>query len=75
VVENPDIGSGLPVLPVVEWDDEPIGDGEVGKLMMVLSDLLWEDMKSDRWSLLLFPFLPSPRLPSRVMAIDALPWL
>jgi 4-amino-4-deoxychorismate lyase len=40
------VGSGLPVLPVVEWDGEPIGDGEVGKIMMALSDLLWEDMKS-----------------------------
>lgn len=40
------VGSGLPVLPVVEWDGKPIGDGKVGKLMPALSDLLWEDMKS-----------------------------
>uniref|UniRef100_A0ACD5VZE8 Uncharacterized protein n=1 Tax=Avena sativa TaxID=4498 RepID=A0ACD5VZE8_AVESA len=40
------VGSGLPVLPVVEWDGKPIGEGKVGKLMLALSDLLWEDMKS-----------------------------
>ena len=40
------VGSGLPVLPIVEWDDQLIGDGKVGKTMMALSDLLWEDMKS-----------------------------
>ncbi|KAK8451775.1 hypothetical protein SEVIR_5G003700v4 [Setaria viridis] len=45
-VEMAFVGSGLPVLPVVEWDGNPIGDGEVGQLMMALSDLLWEDMKS-----------------------------
>ncbi|KAL6850248.1 hypothetical protein ACP4OV_020875 [Aristida adscensionis] len=45
-VEMAFVGSGLPVLPVVEWDGQPIGDGKVGKLMLALSDLLWEDMKS-----------------------------
>ncbi|KAF8649530.1 hypothetical protein HU200_064286 [Digitaria exilis] len=40
------VGSGLPVLPVVQWDGEPVGDGKVGSLMLALSDLLWEDMKS-----------------------------
>ncbi|XP_006643973.2 D-amino-acid transaminase, chloroplastic-like isoform X2 [Oryza brachyantha] len=40
------VGSGLPLLPIVEWDGQPIGDGEVGKTMLALSDLLWEDMKS-----------------------------
>ncbi|TVU23070.1 hypothetical protein EJB05_32805 [Eragrostis curvula] len=40
------VGSGLPVLPIVEWDAQPIGDGKVGPLMLALSDLLWEDMKS-----------------------------
>ncbi|KAL3508708.1 hypothetical protein ACH5RR_028109 [Cinchona calisaya] len=38
------IGSTLPVLPIIAWDDKPIGDGKVGKLTMALSDLLWEDM-------------------------------
>ena len=45
-VEMAFVGSGLPVLPIVEWDDQPIGDGKVGELMLALSDLLWEDMKS-----------------------------
>ncbi|XP_047335139.1 D-amino-acid transaminase, chloroplastic-like isoform X2 [Impatiens glandulifera] len=38
------VGSTLPLLPIVEWDDKPIGDGEVGELTMALCDLLWEDM-------------------------------
>ncbi|CAO2186371.1 unnamed protein product [Urochloa humidicola] len=45
-VEMAFVGSGLPVLPIVEWDGTPIGDGKVGNLMLALSDLLWEDMKS-----------------------------
>ncbi|CAD6233719.1 unnamed protein product [Miscanthus lutarioriparius] len=45
-VEMAFVGSGLPVLPVVEWDGKPIGDGKVGPLMQALSDLLWEDMRS-----------------------------
>ncbi|CAO2175244.1 unnamed protein product [Urochloa humidicola] len=45
-VEMAFVGSGLPVLPIVQWDDTPIGDGKVGELMLALSDLLWEDMKS-----------------------------
>ncbi|KAK9049243.1 hypothetical protein SSX86_031790 [Deinandra increscens subsp. villosa] len=38
------IGSTLPVLPIIEWDEKPIGDGKVGELTMALSDLVWEDM-------------------------------
>ncbi|KAG6501928.1 D-amino-acid transaminase, chloroplastic-like [Zingiber officinale] len=38
------VGSCLPILPIVEWDDRPIGDGKVGELTLALSDLLWEDM-------------------------------
>ncbi|GJN06580.1 hypothetical protein PR202_ga24323 [Eleusine coracana subsp. coracana] len=45
-VEMAFVGSGLPVLPVVEWDGQPVGDGKVGPVMRALSDLLWEDMKS-----------------------------
>ncbi|KAJ0961575.1 hypothetical protein J5N97_001326 [Dioscorea zingiberensis] len=40
------VGSGLPILPIVEWDEQPIGDGQVGDLTLALSDLLWEDMKA-----------------------------
>ncbi|GJN38252.1 hypothetical protein PR202_gb27277 [Eleusine coracana subsp. coracana] len=45
-VEMAFVGSGLPVLPIVEWDGQPVGDGKVGPVMLALSDLLWEDMKS-----------------------------
>ncbi|XP_072965436.1 D-amino-acid transaminase, chloroplastic-like isoform X1 [Typha angustifolia] len=38
------VGSGLPILPIVEWDGHAIGDGQVGKLTLALSDILWEDM-------------------------------
>lgn len=38
------VGSTLPVLPIIEWDDTPIGNGKVGELTMALSDLVWEDM-------------------------------
>ncbi|KAL8237907.1 hypothetical protein R6Q59_018988 [Mikania micrantha] len=38
------IGSTLPLLPILEWDEKPIGDGKVGELTMALSDLVWEDM-------------------------------
>ncbi|KAJ9182938.1 hypothetical protein P3X46_006868 [Hevea brasiliensis] len=38
------VGSTLPVLPIVRWDEQPIGDGKVGELTMALSDLLWDDM-------------------------------
>ncbi|KAK1286490.1 hypothetical protein QJS10_CPB20g01869 [Acorus calamus] len=40
------IGSGLPILPIIEWDEQHVGDGMVGELTMALSDLLWEDMLS-----------------------------
>ncbi|KAI3967633.1 hypothetical protein MKW92_040366 [Papaver armeniacum] len=40
------LGSNLPVLPIIMWDDKPIGDGNVGKITMALSDLLYEDMVS-----------------------------
>ncbi|XP_031106745.1 D-amino-acid transaminase, chloroplastic-like [Ipomoea triloba] len=38
------VGSTLPILPIIAWDEKPIGDGKVGELTMALSDLLWEDM-------------------------------
>ncbi|XAR56515.1 Aminodeoxychorismate lyase [Bertholletia excelsa] len=38
------VGSTLPILPIIMWDDKPIGDGKVGELTMALSDLLWDDM-------------------------------
>ncbi|CAK9182976.1 unnamed protein product [Ilex paraguariensis] len=38
------VGSTLPILPIITWDEKPIGDGMVGELTMALSDLLWDDM-------------------------------
>ncbi|GMN54445.1 hypothetical protein TIFTF001_023574 [Ficus carica] len=38
------VGSTLPVLPIIMWDDQQIGDGKVGELTMELSNLLWDDM-------------------------------
>ncbi|KDP45859.1 hypothetical protein JCGZ_15303 [Jatropha curcas] len=38
------VGSTLPLLPIVTWDEQSIGDGQVGELTIALSDLLWEDM-------------------------------
>lgn len=38
------VGSTLPLLPIIAWDEQPIGDGKVGELTMELSDLVWDDM-------------------------------
>ncbi|XP_077212482.1 D-amino-acid transaminase, chloroplastic-like [Tasmannia lanceolata] len=38
------VGSGLPILPIITWDEQPVGDGKVGELTLALSNLLWEDM-------------------------------
>ncbi|OVA11518.1 Aminotransferase [Macleaya cordata] len=38
------VGSSLPILPIIMWDEQSIGDGKVGELTLALSDLLWEDM-------------------------------
>ncbi|KAI3974844.1 hypothetical protein MKX01_004955 [Papaver californicum] len=38
------LGSNLPILPIIMWDEKPIGDGKVGELTIALSDLLWDDM-------------------------------
>ncbi|KAJ0970334.1 hypothetical protein J5N97_023211 [Dioscorea zingiberensis] len=40
------VSSLLPILPIIEWDKEHIGDGMVGELTMALSDLMWEDITS-----------------------------
>ncbi|GAB2229912.1 hypothetical protein Drorol1_Dr00014168 [Drosera rotundifolia] len=40
------VGSTLPIVPIIKWDEEPIGDGIVGELTLLLSDLLWNDMAS-----------------------------
>ncbi|XP_062180851.1 D-amino-acid transaminase, chloroplastic-like isoform X1 [Phragmites australis] len=40
------LGSGLPLLPIVEWDGKPVGDGQAGKISLALSGLLWDDLES-----------------------------
>ncbi|XP_022143164.1 D-amino-acid transaminase, chloroplastic [Momordica charantia] len=40
------IGSGVLVCPVLQWDEQIIGDGREGPLAQALLDLLIEDMKS-----------------------------
>ncbi|CAA7046370.1 unnamed protein product [Microthlaspi erraticum] len=40
------LGSGVLVLPVVQWDEEFIGDGKEGPVAKALLDLLLEDMSS-----------------------------
>ncbi|WCJ29835.1 D-aminoacid aminotransferase-like PLP-dependent enzymes superfamily protein [Euphorbia peplus] len=40
------IGSGILVRPVVQWDEQMIGDGKEGSVTMALLNLIVEDMKS-----------------------------
>lgn len=40
------IGSGVLVRPVVQWDEQIIGNGKEGAITLALLDLLLEDMKS-----------------------------
>ncbi|KAJ9183488.1 hypothetical protein P3X46_007333 [Hevea brasiliensis] len=40
------IGSGILVRPVVQWDDQIIGNGKEGPITLALLNLILEDMKS-----------------------------
>lgn len=40
------IGSGILVLPVLQWDEQIIGDGKEGLVAQALLNLIQEDMKS-----------------------------
>ncbi|GAB2277985.1 hypothetical protein Dimus_012686 [Dionaea muscipula] len=40
------VGSTLPVVPIISWDEKPIGNGNVGELTLMFSDILWNDMAS-----------------------------
>jgi 4-amino-4-deoxychorismate lyase len=43
------LGSSVKVAPIVQWDDQPIGDGRPGPIAKALLELLEEDMRtSDR---------------------------
>ena len=41
------IGSSIKVAPIVEWDEQPIGDGKPGPVAKALLELLEEDMRTD----------------------------
>lgn len=38
------IGSGLPIVPVVQWDEQQIGNGKPGPITLALQALVREDM-------------------------------
>ncbi|PKA59072.1 Branched-chain-amino-acid aminotransferase-like protein 3, chloroplastic [Apostasia shenzhenica] len=38
------VSSLIPIMPVVEWDGDAIGDGNVGEVTQAVSELLWEDI-------------------------------
>jgi 4-amino-4-deoxychorismate lyase len=40
------LGSSIKVAPVIQWDDQPIGDGKPGPVSKGLLQLLEEDMRS-----------------------------
>ena len=40
------LGSSIKVAPVIQWDDQPIGDGKPGPVSKALLQLLEEDMRS-----------------------------
>ncbi|XP_020097993.1 D-amino-acid transaminase, chloroplastic-like [Ananas comosus] len=40
------VSSLLPILPIIEWDNQPIGDGMVGEITRAISALFWEDIAS-----------------------------
>ena len=40
------IGSSIKVAPVVQWDEQPIGDGKPGPVFKALLQLLEDDMRS-----------------------------
>ncbi|XLR35107.1 hypothetical protein S83_063007 [Arachis hypogaea] len=40
------IGSGVLVCPVVQWDEQVIGDGKEGRILKALFNLIVEDMES-----------------------------
>lgn len=42
------LGTSINVLPVVQFDQRPIGDGRPGPISSALSELLWKDMTENR---------------------------
>lgn len=51
------IGSSIKVAPVVQWDDQPIGDGRPGPIARKLLDLWHEDVRTASDRLVRVPYL------------------
>ena len=50
------IGSSIYVAPVVQWDDQVIGDGKPGPVTHAMRELLEEDMRSGEGMLIDVPY-------------------
>jgi len=50
------IGSSIKVAPVVQWDDQPIGDGKPGPIARKLLDLWHEDVRAASDQLVRVPY-------------------
>ncbi len=50
------IGSTIKVVPVVQWDEHPIGDGKPGPIAKKLLELWYEDIKSSSQHLVKVPY-------------------
>jgi 4-amino-4-deoxychorismate lyase len=46
------LGSGLPVLPVVEWDGQPVGDGKLCRLQLRITALVYARSRILEWNFL-----------------------
>ena len=50
------IGSSVKVVPIVEWDGKPIGDGKPGPAAKALRERLDQDMRSAKDRLIDVPY-------------------
>jgi 4-amino-4-deoxychorismate lyase len=50
------IGSSVKVVPIVEWDQKPIGDGKPGPIARALRELVEQDMRTARDRLIDVPY-------------------
>ena len=50
------IGSSIYVAPVVQWDDQVIGNGKPGPVTRAMRELLEEDMRSGEGMLIDVPY-------------------
>jgi 4-amino-4-deoxychorismate lyase len=50
------VGSSVHVAPIVQWDDQPVGDGKPGPIAKALLDLLEKDMHEGQGQLIPIPY-------------------